>query len=65
MTQLLLAAGEEYVDTSLVWRAEDPSGGRPVRIGVDTAHTGYQMLRALDRHAQAIPTLLGQTNHNS
>jgi hypothetical protein len=57
---ILAYGGEEYVETSLL-RTEGESGeARQVEVGRDTAHTGYQMRRALDRHAQAIPGMLRQ-----
>ncbi len=49
--------GEEYVATVLV--SEDDSGSvRRTEIGSSTAHTGYQMRRALDRQAEALRTVL-------
>ncbi|MEU5060278.1 MULTISPECIES: hypothetical protein [unclassified Streptomyces] len=58
-TSLVLAyAGEEYVHTSLLWAGASPSRARSVTVGEDTAHTGYQMRRALDKHAQAAPDLI-------
>ena len=49
--------GEEYVATELV--SEDGSGSvRRTQIGSGTAHTGYQMRRALDRQAEAVRSLL-------
>lgn len=45
--------GEEYVAARLV--AEDgPGSVRRIEFGVGTAHTGYQMRRALDRQADAV-----------
>ncbi|MEU1486020.1 hypothetical protein [Streptomyces sp. NPDC005752] len=58
-TSLVLAyAGEEYVRTSLLWAVDAPPNTRRVTVGEDTAHTGYQMRRALDKHAQATPDLI-------
>jgi hypothetical protein len=49
--------GEEYVDASLA--AGDRSGSvRRTQIGSNTAHTGYQMRRALDRQAEAVRRIL-------
>ena len=49
--------GEEYVATHLV--SEDDSGSvRRTEIGSRTAHTGYQMRRALDRQAEAVRRVL-------
>lgn len=49
--------GEEYVATELV--SEGASGSvRRTQIGSGTAHTGYQMRRALDRQAGAVRSVL-------
>lgn len=49
--------GEEYVATSLV--TEDrPGSVRRTQIGSSTAHTGYQMRRALDHQAEAVRRVL-------
>jgi hypothetical protein len=51
---VLSYAGEEYVTVRLL-HADDQSGAaRRTEVGTSTAHTGYQMRRALDRHAQAV-----------
>jgi hypothetical protein len=55
---VLAHGGEEYVCTSLSWVRDAPNSARRVEVATDTAHTGYQMRRALDRHAQAVPDLL-------
>lgn len=53
--RLVLAyGGEEYVSTSLLWAGDGSSDARRVEVGENTAHTGYQMRRALDRHAEAV-----------
>ncbi|MCI3272475.1 hypothetical protein [Streptomyces cylindrosporus] len=58
-TALILAyAGEEYVHTRLRWAQESPNRNRCVEMDNVTAHTGYQMRRALDRHAQTLSELL-------
>lgn len=54
-SSVLAYAGEEYVRTSLQWAGESPRRGHHVTVGEDTAHTGYQMRRALDRRAQVAP----------
>jgi hypothetical protein len=60
-SRLILAyGGEEYVDTSLLWADGDSGGIRRVEVGEDSAHTGYQMRRALGRHAQAVSEILRQ-----
>lgn len=64
-TSLVLAyAGEEYVHTSLLWARGAPIRSRRVTVGEDTAHTGYQMRRALDKHAQATPDLLAHRDRS-
>jgi hypothetical protein len=51
--------GEEYVAADLV--AEDNSGSaRRTQIGRGTAHTGYQMRRALDLQAQSVRRALNE-----
>ncbi len=45
--------GEEYVASDLV-TADSPASVRRTKIRQDTAHTGYQMRRALDLQAKAI-----------
>jgi hypothetical protein len=51
---VLSYAGEEYVTVRLL-HADDQSGAaRRTEVGTSTAHTGYQMRRALDRQAQAV-----------
>jgi hypothetical protein len=49
--------GEEYVTATLV-SAVGPGAARRSQIGQGTAHTGYQMRRALDRQADAIRALV-------
>jgi hypothetical protein len=54
-TLVLSYGGEEYVTTYLVHK-------NPVRrteLPAGTAHTGFQMRKALDRQAQAVRDLLG------
>jgi hypothetical protein len=51
--------GEEYVGTDVV--SEDDSGAvYRTQIGSSTAHTGYQMRRALDLQAEAVRAALGE-----
>jgi hypothetical protein len=45
--------GEEHVDTDLIRRGDGGAVHR-TQIGSNTAHTGYQMRRALDRQAEAL-----------
>ncbi len=47
-------AGEEYVRTTLLQSQEAPQRTGSIELGANAAHTGYQMRRALDRHAQAL-----------
>lgn len=51
--------GEEYVATTEVADASD-SDPRRIEIGRSTAHTGYQMRRALKLHAAAIRARLSR-----
>ena len=52
--------GENYVQTR--YRREDGnSEGDWMALGNDATHTGYQLRRALDLHAQAIRSRLGLT----
>jgi len=50
---ILSYAGEECIATSLVIGPADPGSVRS-EIGTDTAHTGYQMRKALDRQSDAL-----------
>jgi len=50
---VLYYGGEEYVATSLVVNREDGPRQRS-QIGSNTARTGFQMRRALDRQAAAL-----------
>ena len=53
---ILSYGGEEYVTADLV----RPSPGRRTELPAGTAHTGFQMRRALDRHAEALRELLSK-----
>ena len=55
-TLILSYGGEEYVTTSLLHE----SAARRTELSADTARTGFQMRRALDRHAQALRELLSK-----
>jgi hypothetical protein len=56
---VLCYMGEEYVAADLVM--EDDSGSvRRTQLGRNTAHTGYQMRRALDLQAQVVRRALGE-----
>lgn len=55
---ILSYGGEEYVTATVVY---PPGGQEPARrsdLGADTAHTGFQLRRALDRQAQAVREFL-------
>jgi hypothetical protein len=54
-TCLVLAyAGEEYVQTVLRWHPRHADTPQQAEAGFNTAHTGYQMRRALDRHVETV-----------
>jgi hypothetical protein len=55
-TLLLSYGGEEYVTADLV----DQSPARRTKLPAGTAHTGFQMRKALDRHAEALRELFGK-----
>jgi hypothetical protein len=55
-TLILSYGGEEYVTTDLVHK----SAARRTELSAGTAHTGFQMRRALDRHAQALRELFSK-----
>ena len=54
-TLVLSYGGEEYVMANLV----HASPARRTELPAGTAHTGFQMRKALDRHAQALREMLG------
>ena len=51
---ILSYGGEEYVTAAVVYPISDQARARRTEIGADTAHTGFQLRRALDRQAQAV-----------
>jgi hypothetical protein len=53
------APGEEHVDTHLV-RQDDSGAVHRTQIRSDTAHTGYQMRRALDRQVEEVRRVLAE-----
>lgn len=55
-------AGEDYVTASVRPRGSghDETSAKQTEISSDTAHTGYQMRRGLDRAAQAIREVLAR-----
>lgn len=57
---ILTYGGEEYVTASLVRSSPTSSPGHRTQVTTDTAHTGFQMRQALDRHAQALREFFGK-----
>jgi hypothetical protein len=55
---ILSYGGEEYVMASLVHSSPAPGPGHHTQVSTGVAHTGFQMRRALDRHAQELRELL-------
>ena len=55
-TLILSYGGEEYVATNLVYKSD----ARRTELSAGIAHTGFQMRRALDRHAQALRELFSK-----
>ena len=62
---ILSYGGEEYVTASLVHLSPASGPGHRSQVSTGTAHTGFQMRRALDRHAQALRELLGEQQHGA
>jgi hypothetical protein len=58
---LLSYGGEEYVTADLAY--QNPA--RRTELPAGTAHTGFQMRRALDRHAQALRELFASDSQIS
>jgi hypothetical protein len=56
--------GEEYVAADLV-TTKEPGSVRRTEIGHHTAHTGYQMRRALDLQADAVRRIVGADTRTS
>ena len=57
---ILSYGGEEHVTASLVHFSPASGAGHRTQVSTDTAHNGFQMRRALDRHAQALREFLGK-----
>jgi hypothetical protein len=55
---VLSYGGEEYVTATVVSPRAADEPARHTEIGTDTAHTGFQMRRALDRQALAVREFL-------
>jgi hypothetical protein len=54
---VLAYGGVEHVTTTFV-TTKQTAQMQVAQLGEDTAHTGYQMRRALDRRAEAIRAML-------
>jgi hypothetical protein len=57
---ILSYGGEEHVTASVVHPSPVSGSAGRTEISTGTAHTGFQMRRALDRHAQALREFLGR-----
>src|SRR6266568_7578641 len=57
---VLSYGGEEYVTVGLVHTDNLSGAARRTEVATSTAHAGYQMRRALGRHAQAVRDALAQ-----
>src|ERR1700761_3760546 len=55
---ILSYGGEEYVTATVVHPGAGQRPARRTEISADTAHTGFQMRRALDRQARAVQEFL-------
>ena len=55
---VLSYGGEEYVTATVVYPGVAQEPARRTEVGTDTARTGFQLRRGLDRQAQAIRELL-------
>lgn len=64
-TLILSYGGEEYVTTSVAHSTPTPGSAKRTEIAADTAHTGFQMRRALDRHARELHKLLTKKQPDS
>ena len=58
---VLSYGGEEYVTADLAYQ----SPARRTELPAGTVHTGFQMRRALDRHAQALRKLFASNSPTS
>jgi hypothetical protein len=56
---ILSYGGEEYVTATMVRSSPVSGSADRIEVSAGTAHTGFQMRRALDRHAQALREFLG------
>lgn len=57
---ILSYGGEEYVTASVVHSSLGSGPGHRTQLSMGTAHTGFQMRRALDRDARALRELFGK-----
>jgi hypothetical protein len=55
---ILSYGGEELVAATVVYPRVAQQPASRIKVGADTAHTGFQLRRGLDRQAQAIRELL-------
>jgi hypothetical protein len=64
-TLILSYGGEEYVTASVLQANSASKTGVRTEISASTAHTGFQMRKALDRHAQALRELFSSQQYES
>jgi hypothetical protein len=57
---ILSYGGEEYCTASVVHTSPSPGPARRTEVSTGTAHTGFQMRRALERNAQALREFLSR-----
>jgi hypothetical protein len=57
---ILSYGGEEHVTVSVVHSSSVSGSVGRIEVSMGTAHTGFQMRRALDRHAEALREFLGR-----
>lgn len=62
---VLSYGGEEYVTTDVVYSSPASGAATRARVCESTAHTGFQMRRALGRQAQALREFLGKQQPGS
>lgn len=62
---ILSYGGEEYVTADVVYRSPASGAATRTRVRESAAHTGFQMRRALGRHARALRELLGKLQTGS
>jgi hypothetical protein len=57
---ILSYGGEEHITASVVHPSSVSGSADRIELSTGTAHTGFQVRRALDRHAQALREFLGR-----